>query len=73
MIAGYSPDDMAAKHNQSRSFLDSLPMYDVFFTTKSYGVKELEALGVSRAVFVDNAYDLTTHCPVRVNEEERKQ
>ena len=73
VIAGYSPDDMAAKHNQSRSFLKSLPMYDVFFTTKSYGVKELEAFGVPSAVFVGNAYDLKTHRPVWVSEEERKQ
>jgi spore maturation protein CgeB len=42
IIAGYAPDDMAAKHNQSRAFLKALPLYHVYFTTKSYGVKELE-------------------------------
>ena len=73
VIAGYSPDDMAAKHNQSRSFLKSLPLYDVFFTTKSYGVKELEALGVSRAIFIGNAYDPQTHRPMKISKDGKKR
>ncbi len=72
-IAGYAPDDMAAKHNQSRAFLNGLPLYHVFFTTKSYGVKELEALGVPKAVFIGNAYDPRTHHPVQVSEVEREK
>ena len=73
IIAGYSPDDMAAKHNQSRAFLNGLSLYHVFFTTKSYGVKELEALGVPRTIFIGNAYDPNTHRPMKVSAEERKQ
>jgi spore maturation protein CgeB len=73
IIVGYSPDDMAAKHNQSRAFLDSLCLYDVYFTTKSYGIKELENLGVQRAFFVGNAYDPNTHRPMTITEEEKKR
>lgn len=46
-------------------------MYDVFFTTKSYGVRELMALGCRRAEFIGNAYDPRTHRPVPVTEEQR--
>jgi len=73
VVAGYSPDDMAGKHNQSRAFLDGLPLYHVFFTTKSYGVKEIEALGVPRAIFIGNAYDPNMHRPVKISEEEEKR
>lgn len=73
IIAGYSPDDMSQKHNQSRVFLRGIRLYHVFFTTKSYGVKELEALGLPRVVFVGNAYDSNTHRPMKISEEEKKQ
>jgi spore maturation protein CgeB len=63
IVVGYSPDDMAARYNQSRQFLETLPFYDVFFTTKSYGVAELEALECPRVLFVNNAYDEETHRP----------
>jgi len=73
IIAGYSPDDMAAKHNQSRAFLTGLSLYNVFFTTKTYGVKELESLGVPRAIFIGNAYDPNIHRPMRISAKEKKQ
>ncbi len=71
-IVGYSPDDMHARHNQSRPFLQSLPLYDVYFTTKSYGVIELEALGAKEVHFVDNAYDSSTHRPMTVGAKDRE-
>lgn len=64
IILGYSPDDMAARHNQSGQFLRCLPWYDVYFTTKTYGVQELQALGCPRVHFVANAFDANTHRPV---------
>lgn len=70
-LLGYSPDDMYARHNQSRRFLASLPYYDCFFTTKSYGVAELKRLGVRQVVFVGNAYDPATHAPVELSAAER--
>lgn len=61
LIIGYSLDDMYARHNQSRQFLDTLSQYDVFFTTKSYGVGELQSLGCKDVQFIGNAYDHHTH------------
>jgi len=72
-IVGYSPDDMYARHNQSRAFLQSLPLYDVYFTTKSYGVRELELLGAKEVHFVGNAYDPPTHRPMVVGEKDRQR
>ena len=63
IVVGYSPDDMAGKHNQSNQFLKSLPFYHIYFTTKSYGIKELEFLGAKKAIFIGNAYDPHTHRP----------
>jgi spore maturation protein CgeB len=72
LIVGYSPDDMYARHNQSRQFLQHIHLYDVFFTTKSYGVKELRSLGCKRVEFIGNAFDSNTHRPVPVTQEERE-
>ncbi|GAI07177.1 unnamed protein product, partial [marine sediment metagenome] len=57
VIAGYSPDDMAGRHNQSSQFLKALPFYDTYFTTKSYNVDELKNLGCPNVKFIENAYD----------------
>ncbi len=65
-IVGYSPDDMSARHNQSRQFLQHLNKYDVYFTTKSYGVSELKLLGARKVEFIANGFDLKTHRPVTV-------
>jgi spore maturation protein CgeB len=64
VIAGYSPDDMAAKHNNTVNFVRSLAFHDVYFTTKTYGVAELAALGCPRVVFNGNAYDEAIHRPM---------
>lgn len=72
-ILGYCPDDMAARHNQSGQFLRSLPWYDAYFTTKSYGVEELKALGCPRVHFVANAFDPNTHRPVTLTAERKKR
>ena len=72
-IVGYSPDDMYGRHNQSRPFLQSLRLYDVYFTTKSYGVRELESMGAKEVHFVGNAYDSFTHRPVAVGDNDRER
>jgi len=72
IIAGYSPDDMSARHNQTPQFLRSIKYYDVYFTTKSYGVKELESLGCRRVIFCGNAYDPFLHRPIQIDEETKK-
>lgn len=71
-IVGYSPDDMLARHNHSHQFLEGLAEYDAFFTTKSYNVAELTALGCPGVFFVDNAYDPHTHRPVALTREEKQ-
>jgi spore maturation protein CgeB len=72
-ILGYSPDDMNGRHNQTGQFLRSLPWYDFYFTTKTYGVSELLALGCPRAYFVPNAYDPHTHRPMPLTAERKRQ
>jgi spore maturation protein CgeB len=72
-IVGYSPDDMMARHNHSRQFIDGLPHYDAFFTTKSYNVGELKSAGSSAVFFVDNAFDPVTHRPVKVSSEDMRR
>jgi spore maturation protein CgeB len=71
LITGYSPDDMLNPDNQTRHFLKGLTYYDIFFTTKSYGVEELKGLGCKRVEFVDNAYDPNTHRPMEITVEDR--
>ena len=73
LIVGYSPDDMMQKHNTSYYFRATLPLYDYFFTTKSYGVAELKKLGAKNPIFVENAYDSQLHMPMIVSESDKKK
>jgi len=70
-ILGFSPDDMYQRHNQSPQFRAHLPLYDCFFTTKSFGVAELRSLGCPRVAFEDNGFDPSTHRPLALTEGER--
>jgi spore maturation protein CgeB len=70
-IIGYSPDDSMNPSNQSRRFLDLLPLYDLFCTTKSYNCAELQALGCRSTFFVDNAYHRGFHEPIPVSAADR--
>jgi spore maturation protein CgeB len=71
----HSEDDMFARHNQSRWFRRSLPLYDVVFTHKSYNARpdELPSLGARRVVMVDKCFDRNLHRPVRVSAAERAE
>lgn len=71
LVVGYSPDDMYARHNQSRQFRSHLALYDAFFTTKSYGVEELGSMGCRNVHFIENGYDPATHRPMEVTDEDR--
>lgn len=73
VIVGYSPDNMAERHNQSQHFLESLKYYDHFVTTKSYTVDALKNLGVKDVIFVNNAYEPTFHHPYSLTSEETKR
>ena len=72
-IVGYSPDDMSGRHNQSLQFIDHISMYDCYFTTKTFGVKELMSLGCTRVEFIGNAYDENVHFPICVDKETKKK
>jgi spore maturation protein CgeB len=71
VIVGYSPDDMGNRLLQSVEFRRGLRYYDVFFTTKSFGVTELTDLGCPRVVFVHNTFDTEVHRPLPVTSQDR--
>lgn len=72
-IVGYSPDDMYARHNQSPQFRAHVTLYDIYFTTKSYGVAELRSMGCPAVGFSGNAYDPHTHRPLPVGAADRER
>jgi len=73
-IVGYSPDDMCGnKKNQSKRFWKHISEYDIYFTTKSFLVDEMQKMGCKRVEFIDNAYDPETHKPMQLSEEDKKQ
>ena len=72
-VVGFSPDDMMNPANQSRHFLQGLPLYNYYITTKSYNVVELEGMGCPKVFFVDNSYDPHTHRPMMVSSAVRKR
>ena len=59
----YSPDDIVSTHNLSFPLKWSLPWWDVVFTTKTFNVPELAALGVRCPVLVGKAFDAELHKP----------
>lgn len=69
-IVSYSPDDMFNPSNQSRAYLQSIPLYDVHVTTKTYNVDELTAAGARRVLFTNNAFDPHTHRPLELTDAE---
>lgn len=71
LIVGYSPDDMAQRHCNSRYLLASLPYYDSYITTKTYNVPELRAMGARHSLFIANAYAPEVHCPMEVTDIDR--
>lgn len=71
LIVGFSPDDMFAKHNQTKQFMETISLYDIYFTTKSYGVKELQALGCNNVEYIGNAFDPDTHKTTNITARDR--
>lgn len=60
-ILSYSPDDMLNSNNSSNFYIDSIPLYDLHITTKSYNCSELKALGAKDVLFVNNSYSPLFH------------
>lgn len=63
-IVGISQDYVTARHNSNLWQDRCFAMYDLFFTTKSYGVEELRAVGVGDVVLVNNSYEPAVHRPL---------
>lgn len=60
-IIGYSPDNMALRHNQSQQYLESIPYYDYLVTNKSYIIGDLKKLGAKDVIFVNNTFEPSFH------------
>ncbi|CRI68140.1 conserved hypothetical protein [Thiocapsa sp. KS1] len=73
LIVGFSPDDMASRHNQTQQFLHSLPLYDIYLTTKTYNIQELQSLGCPGAMFIGNGYDPGTFRPLQIEAEDEQR
>jgi len=69
----YSPDCMTNHKNQSKQFLQGVPLYDLHVTTKSYNVAERLAMGAKEVLFVNNAYCASVHQPIIISADERKK
>lgn len=67
-LAYYSPDDVFGRHNLSFPLKASFPEWDVFFTTKTFNVRELEAAGARNVRLIGNAYDPALHGPISAEE-----
>lgn len=69
----YSGDDMFNPRNQTAAWRANLPLYDLFVTTKSFNVPELEAAGARATLFVDKGYSSEVHHPYEVTAELRER
>jgi hypothetical protein len=72
-IVSYSPDDMFNPANQTRRYLNSIKIYDLMVTTKSYNLEEFKSAGANDVYFVGNAYEPSVHHPVKLNKSEIAQ
>lgn len=70
LIISYSPDNMALRHNQTQQYLETLPLYDHVFTTKSYILDDMCRLGAKNIHFVNNSYEETFHHTYNLTEQD---
>lgn len=49
----------------------SIPLYDLVFTTKTFGIADMQQFGVKNAVFIPHGFDPEIHRPLPVGSEER--
>ena len=61
----YSPDDMMSPILNTKRFLNCVPIFDYYITTKSFNVEEIRRLGGKRILFVNNAFDSNSHKPFK--------
>ena len=63
-VVGFAADNMCLRHNQSRQFIQALPHYDAFITTKGHAAAQLEALGCPRVIAVGDGFDPEAFRPI---------
>ena len=73
MLVHYSPDDYRLLFEDSKRFAETIPLYDLVVTTKSYNVPELRERGARDVLFVDNAFSPEVHKPVPLSEDDRSR
>lgn len=73
VIASYSPDNMALRHNQSRQYLQCVPLYDYIITNKSYIIDDMWKLGAKNVIFVNNSYSERFHRPMVLSADDKKE
>jgi spore maturation protein CgeB len=68
----FFPDNSVWAHGQH--IPRALPEYDWIFTTKSFGLADMESsLGIRHASFLPHSYDPEVHRPVELGREERAE
>ncbi len=63
-LINFSLDDMYAKHNRSIYYTNSIKLYDLVVTTKSYNLEELPLLGVKNILFTYQGFSKDIHKPI---------
>jgi len=63
----FSPDDMLNPSNQSKYYLQCLPLYDYHITTKSFQINELTSMGAKNVIMMNNAYCPNVHRPIPIS------
>jgi len=69
----FSPDDMLNPNNQSKHYLQCLPLFDYHITTKSFHLKELSSMGAKNVVMMNNAYCPHVHRPIQLSDSEKSK
>jgi hypothetical protein len=71
LLVNYSGDDMFNPRNQTPAWRDSIGIYDLFVTTKSFNGPELEAAGARRVFHIEKGFSPEVHRPLPVTPEVR--
>lgn len=70
--ANFYPDVSFLAH--TRHIPRALPLYDHVFTTKTFGVRDMqERLGLRQCSFVPPGFDLDLHRPITLNDADRRR
>jgi spore maturation protein CgeB len=67
LLVHYTGDPLIRYH-RSRSFLDSIPLYDILFTTKEYELVDYKGLGAQNLKLVGMGFSRNDHRPIQLTE-----